>query len=83
MGAQQVRIGIRGRISDATATTLGGRIEAGDDGFELVVPYIDQAQVTGLLVRLGDLHIPFHLVAMSPSATTTDTPTDESTGAPS
>lgn len=81
MGTSQIRIGVQGRISDATARHLGGRLETTDDGYELVVPYVDQSQVTGLLVRLGDLHIPFHHVAVSPS-TSGGTP-DRTTGAPS
>lgn len=81
MGPRQIHIGVQGRISAATASSLGGRIDVTDAGFELVVPYVDQAQMTGLLVRLGDLHIPFHHVAMSPSDPGT-TPAD-TTGAPS
>jgi hypothetical protein len=82
MGAQEVRIGVRGRIGDATAHALGGRVAIGDDGFELVVPYIDLAQLVGLLVRLADLHIPFHHVAVSPSTDTGASP-DRPTGATS
>lgn len=81
MGAQEVHIGIRGRISDATARNLGGRVEDTDDGTELVAPYVDQAQITGLLLRLGDLHIPFHHVAVSPTTTNTDNPNTDNSGA--
>lgn len=84
MGTQQIHIGVQGRISDATARSLGGQVDTTDDGFELVVPYVDQAQVMGLLVRLGDLHIPFHRVALSPqSRPTGDQHTSNDTGATS
>lgn len=67
MTVRELRVGVAGRIGDHTASTLGGRIEATADGFEFVAPYVDQAQVTGLLLRLADLHIEFHRVAVTPS----------------
>lgn len=82
MGPRQIHIRVHGRISVETASSLGGRLHVTDDGFELVVPYVDQAQMTGLLVRLGDLHIPFHHVAMSPPSDSGTSP-DDTTGASS
>lgn len=61
---QHLRIGVRGRLSESTARTLGGWIDERDGGFELVVPYVDRSQVTGLLVRLDDLHIEFRHVLL-------------------
>ena len=81
MAPQQIHIGVQGRISAATARSLGGHLDVTDDGFELVVPYVDLAQLTGLLVRLGDLHIAFHSLAVSP--TIAGTPPANNTGAPS
>lgn len=74
MERMHLRIGVQGRLSETTARSLGGWIDEGDGGFELVVPYVDQPQVTGLLVRLGDLHIAFDHVAVS----SCDTPPDPS-----
>lgn len=59
MDMQQLRIRVHGRISQATAQALGLEVEAVDDGFELVCSYVDQAQLTGLLLQLSDLHIAF------------------------
>lgn len=59
MEMQQLRIRVHGRISQSTARALGLEVEAVDDGFELVCSYMDQAQLTGLLVQLSDLHIAF------------------------
>ena len=67
MTVRELRVGVAGRIGDHTASTLGGRIEATADGFEFVAPYVDQAQVTGLLLRLADLHIEFHRVHVTPA----------------
>lgn len=78
----QLRIGVQGRLSDDTARALGGRLDDTGTGFELVVPYVDQPQLTGLLVRLTDLHIAFHHVAVSPSTDPTGHPPAEP-GAPS
>ena len=75
MERNEVRIGVEGRLSGDTARALGGRIDETGDGFELVVPFVDQSQVTGLLVRLGDLHIGFRHVSVSPC---TDSPGDPS-----
>lgn len=66
MADQEIRIGVIGRIGEHAARMLGGRIEQAPDGFDLVVPHLDQAQVTGLLIRLDDLHIGFHRVAVVP-----------------
>lgn len=59
-----VRINVTGRISDHAATTLGGWVEESDHGPVLVAPYVDQAQLTGLLVQLSDLHLDFDRVAV-------------------
>lgn len=67
MTDQEIHVGLTGRIGEHTARMLDGRIEPATDGHELVVPYLDQAQVTGLLVRLGDLHIGFHRVSVTPT----------------
>lgn len=81
MATQQIRIGVHGRIGESTARSLGGHVDRTEDGFELVVPYVDQAQVTGLLVRLGNLHIAFHHVVVAPATSPDTTHTD--TGATS
>lgn len=88
MGAQQIHIEIRGRLGEATAHALGGRVVDTADGSELVVDYVDHAQLVGLLVRLADLHIAFHHVAVSTPAgdspdTQPDTPPATQQGAPS
>lgn len=62
--SKTVRINLTGRISGHTATTLGGRVEELDDGSVLVAPYVDQAQLTGLLLQLADLHLTFDQVAV-------------------
>lgn len=59
MAREQIHVRVRGRISDATADILGAEVAAVDDGFELIYPYVDHAQLTGLLVQLSDLHIAF------------------------
>lgn len=67
MADHEIRVGVTGRIGDHTARMLGGRVVQDTDGFELVVPYLDQAQVTGLLMRLDDLHIGFRRVTVAPT----------------
>lgn len=59
---RHLRIRIQGRLGAETADALGVRCERGADGYLLVFGYVDQAQLTGLLVRLSDLHIPFDRV---------------------
>lgn len=59
MASQQLRIRVQGRISAQTADALGVECESIDDGFELVFAYVDQAQMTGLLLQLSDLHIAY------------------------
>lgn len=59
MESSQLRIRVHGRVSQPTAAALGLGVEPVDDGFELVCPYVDQAQLTGLLLQLSDLHIAF------------------------
>lgn len=59
---RQLRVGIQGRLSAETADALGVRCEQGPQGYQLVLGYVDQAQLTGLLARLSDLHIPFDRV---------------------
>lgn len=82
MGAQQIRIQVRGRLGEATAHALGGQVVETADGPELVVDYVDHAQLIGLLVRLADLHIPFHHVAVStPTGDQPDTRPDTQPGA--
>ena len=63
--SRTVRINLTGRISGHAAMTLGGWVEETDDSSVLVAPYVDQAQLTGLLVRLSDLHLAFDRVAVS------------------
>jgi hypothetical protein len=62
-----IRINLTGQLSGHTATTLGGWVEQTDHGPVLVAPYLDQAQLTGLLVQLSDLHLTFHQVAVDPA----------------
>ncbi len=57
MAEQQLRIRVQGRLSHDTVEALGVEIEIVGDRFELVVRYVDQAQLTGLLLQLSDLHI--------------------------
>lgn len=59
MTQRELRIRVHGRISTETAEELGARVERVEDGYELVFDYVDQAQLTGLLVRLSDLHISY------------------------
>jgi len=73
MPTRTVRIEVTGRISGHAASALGGWVEAGDEGSVLVAPYIDQAQLTGLLVQLAELHLAFHHVAVQPAAGTSPT----------
>ncbi len=56
---RHLHIRIEGRLNARTADALGVRCERATDGYQLVAGYVDQAQLTGLLVRLSDLHIPF------------------------
>ncbi len=70
MNNQQIRIKTDDRISDSTASTLGLKAETTKDGFELVCPYIDQSQITGILLQLSDLHIPYGRVEIAESGTT-------------
>jgi hypothetical protein len=51
-----------GRIGEEAAADLGGWTEA--DGHELVAPHLDQAQLTGLLVQLSNLHIAFDRIVI-------------------
>lgn len=64
---KEVRIRVRGRISGHAAAELGGRVEATSEGSLLVAPYVDQPQLTGLLVQLCDLHLGFDHVAIEPA----------------
>ena len=66
--SKTVRINLTGRISGHAATTLGGWVEETDHGSVLVAPYVDQAQLTGLLVQLSDLHLAFDHLAVAPAA---------------
>lgn len=70
MTPPKIRIKLDGRVSDATATSLGLTLEPAGDGFELVGAYVDQSQLTGLLVQLSDLHISYGNVEI----TGTDSP---------
>ncbi len=72
MEAMLLRIGVTGRLGQHTAQALGGWIEESADGFDLVAPYLDQAQLIGLLVRLGDLHVTFQHVAIAPASASRD-----------
>jgi hypothetical protein len=77
--SKTVRINLTGRITGHAATTLGGRVEQSDDGSVLVTPYVDQAQLTGLLVQLSDLHLTFDHVAVEPAAGNAHRATQEGT----
>ncbi len=59
MVAKKLRIRIQGDLNRRTAEVLGVEVEVVGDRFELVIRYIDQAQLTGLLLQLSDLHIAF------------------------
>lgn len=59
MSRRQLRIRVDGRITDDTAAALGMTAERVEDRDELVAAYVDQAQLTGLLVHLADLHISY------------------------
>lgn len=72
MTQRKLRIRVHGRISTETAEELGARFERVEDGYELVFDYVDQAQLTGLLVRLSDLHISYDRVEIG------DTPEPDS-----
>lgn len=52
-----IRVG--GRISEDTAVALGAEPKRSDGVHELVFDYIDQAHLTGVLIRLSDLHISY------------------------
>ena len=60
-----IRIDLVGRIGTATAEALGGALIPAEGGDEFVTAYVDQAQLTGLLIQLADLHIPFNRVAIT------------------
>ncbi len=66
MPSQIVRVELDGKISDTAADALGCRVE-NDRADVLVAPYIDGAQLTGLLVRLADLHLGFRSVVVATS----------------
>ena len=70
MSKPTVRIRIAGRMSHHAATTLGGWVEEAEDGSVLVTPYVDQSQLTGLLLQMSELHLGFHHVAIEPPAGT-------------
>lgn len=61
MTTKSIRIRLTGDLDDATAAILGGRIER-IDSVEFVADYLDWAQITGLLVQLADLHLPYDRV---------------------
>lgn len=61
MPTEMLRIQLTGDLADTTAESLGCRLERGRS-VQLVVGYIDQAQLTGLLVQLADLHISYDRV---------------------
>lgn len=69
--SKTVRVKLTGRISGHAATTLGGWVEESDRGSVFVAPYVDQSQLTGLLVQLADLHLGFDHVAVETAAGTT------------
>jgi hypothetical protein len=76
MADQELRVDVTGRIGDHIAQMLGGRVEETPDGFTFITPYLDQAQVTGLLMRLDDLHIGFHQVTVTPPVTNNNDTTE-------
>lgn len=71
MATKRIRIRLLNGLDDTTATALGGRIERVDT-VEFVADHLDDAQITGLLVRLADLHLPFDRVEIT--ATDGDVP---------
>lgn len=65
MSGNQLRIRLTGSLADTTALALGGEIAWGPGSeVHLVTDYVDQSQLTGLLVQLGDLHIDYDLVVV-------------------
>jgi len=68
--SRTVRVNMTGQISGHAAMTLGGWVEQTDTGSVLVAPFVDQAQLTGLLVQLSDLHVSFDRVAVETTACT-------------
>lgn len=64
MRSRTVRVNVSGQLSGHAAMALGGWVEQTDNGSVFVAPFVDQAQLTGLLVRLSDLHLAFDHVAV-------------------
>ncbi len=60
---RRLSIQLNGDLADATAEALGCWVVR-EQGVWLTTDYVDQPQLTGLLVRLGDLHIAFETVAI-------------------
>lgn len=61
MTTELLRIQLAGELADTTAEALGCWLEHGEC-IQLVTRYVDQAQLTGLLVQLADLHISYDRV---------------------
>ena len=69
MPNKTIRIDLVGRIGTTTAAALGGALIDAERGDRFVTAYVDQAQLTGLLVQLGHLHIAFDRVAITTEPT--------------
>ena len=57
-----VHITFHKRVGDSLAASLGCSVEALQPGWRLVTPFRDQAHLTGLLVQLDSLNLPYHHV---------------------
>ena len=66
MSKPMVRIETTGRVSSHAASTLGAWVEEGDAGVWLVAPYLDQSQLTGLLLQMSELHLDIRSVVIRP-----------------
>jgi len=62
MPTRTILINVSRRVGPSTAAALGCTVAVRGDEYELVAPYRDQAQLTGLLVQLSDLHLSYNRV---------------------
>ena len=62
MPTSTIRINVTRRVGPSTAAALGCTVAVRGDECELAAPYRDQAQLTGLLVQLGDLNLSYNRV---------------------